>query len=185
MAVASSVGGSAGVVGSSVLVGGGPGVLVGGTSVEVAVGSDVSVGGSVVGGSGVSVGCGVCVGTVGVGVLDGGRVVGVNEGVRVVASGLGVNVGTGVEVGAGPSGRDSRVAVGLKRKPNNENGVDVVWTVDTARSVTAMVGVGLEPSLPVTGITIGLGIISPIILAARATAVLFILPYDRSWVLRA
>lgn len=139
-------------------------------------------------GSGVSVGT-VGVGTVGVGVLD-GRVVGVNEGTRVnvglgVEVGLGVNVGTGVEVGAGPSGRDSRVAVGLKRKPNNENGVDVVWTVDTARSVTAMVGVGLEPSLPVTGITIGLGIISPIILAARATAVLFILPYDRSWVLRA
>lgn len=119
-----------------------------------------------------------------------GRVVGVREGVRVdvglgVELGLGVLVGTGVEVGVGPSGRVSRVAVGLNRKPNNEKGVDVFWTVDTTRSVTAMVGVGPDPSLPVTGITIGLGIISPMILAARATAVLFMLPNDTSWVLRA
>ena len=122
-------------------------------------------------GSGVSVGT-VGVGTVGVGVLVGGRVVGVSEGIRV-------------EVGSGSSGRGSRVAVGLNRKPRSENGVDVLSTVDTARSVTTTVGVGLDPSLPVTGITIGLGIISPMILPARATAVLFMLPYDRSWVLRA
>ena len=128
------------------------------------------------GGSGVRVGVEVLVKV--------GRVVGVNEGIRVEV-GLGVNVGAAVEVGVGPSGRVSRVAVGLNRKPSSENGVDVLSTVDTARSVTTTVGVGPDPSLPVTGITIGLGIISPMILAARATAVLFILPYDRSWVLRA
>lgn len=117
-------------------------------------------------------------------------VVGVNEGIRVdvglgVEVGLGVNVGAAVEVDVGPSGRGSRVAVGLNRKPSSENGVDVLSTVDTARSVTTTVGVGLDPSLPVTGITIGLGTISPMILPARATAVLFMLPYDRSWVVRA
>lgn len=90
-----------------------------------------------------------------------------------------------MEVDVGPSGRGSRVAVGLNRKPSSENGVDVLSTVDTARSVTTTVGVGLDPSLPVTGITIGLGTISPMILPARATAVLFMLPYDRSWVVRA
>ncbi|HEX5840340.1 MAG TPA: hypothetical protein VFY26_21050 [Anaerolineales bacterium] len=159
------------------------GSTVGVSGVFDSVGSGVN---GVAVGSGASVGT-VGVGTVSVGVLDGIRVdvgLGVEVGLSVEV-GIGVNVGTGVEVGAGPSGRDSRVAVGLNRKPNNDNGVGVVWTVDTARSVTATIGVGLDPSLPVTGITIGLGIISPMILAARATAVLFMLPYDRSWVLRA
>jgi hypothetical protein len=154
------------------------------SSVGTSVGGVTSVGTSVVGvisvGSGVSDGT-VGVGTVGLGVLDGVRV-DVGLGVEV---GLGVNVGAAVEVGVGPSGRVSRVAVGLNRKPSSENGVEVLSTVDTARSVTATVGVGPDPSLPVTGITIGLGIMSPMIFPARATAVLFMLPYDRSWVLRA
>lgn len=170
-------------------MGGRPGVLLSSGVEEGSGGSGVLVGSSVfVGvGSRVSVGSVVGEGSVGVGVLVAIRVdvgLGVDVGLSVDV-GIGVKVGTGVEVGAGPSGRDSRVAVGLNRKPSSENGVDVFWTVDTARSVTATVGVGLDPSLPVTGITIGLGIISPMILAARATAVLFILPYDRSWVLRA
>jgi hypothetical protein len=91
---------------------------------------------------------------------------------------LGVKDGTGVEVEVGSSRRGSRVKVGSIRKPNMEKGVAVVCTVETDRSVTTTTAVGEETWLPVTGNTIGLGTISPRKLAARATAVLFILVYD-------
>jgi hypothetical protein len=96
-----------------------------------------------------------------------------------------VCVGTLVDVWVG-SILCSRVGVGSKRKENRENGVVVAWAVVIARRVTAMVGSGVaDSSLPVTGMTMGLGASPPNIFAARAIAVLFMFEKDRSCVARA
>ena len=116
---------------------------------------------------------------------DGGGVL-----VFVIVGGTSVNVGlkvrVGVGVGLGESFRRSRVWVGWKMNEKMEEGVFDSDPDETTRSVTAIVGdeKGMGVEFPVTGMTMGLGIISATISKARAAAVLFMLAKDWSSVLR-
>ena len=76
--------------------------------------------------------------------------------------------------------RGSRVGVGWKKNENREKGV-VSVIAETTRRVTAIVGevTGMGVEFPVTGMTMGLGIMSETISNARAAAVLFMLAKDK------
>lgn len=165
------------------------GVSVIGTSVGVGsvavgcVGSPVSDGTGV---SGVAVGCSsVAVGSGGVGVAER-----VGLGVRVrlavwvglIVGGMVVGGGT-VQVAVGPSERRTRVAVEVQADNKVEVGVSDGGGVYAARNVAVEGAVGVVVA-PVTGRRIGVGMYSAIISNARAAAVLFMLAYEPSWVLR-
>jgi hypothetical protein len=97
---------------------------------------------------------------------------------------MGVRVGTWVAVWVGGSTRGSRVRVGSKKSENREKGVVVVSiSPETTRRVTTIVGeesgIGMGVEFPVTGMTMGLGIMSETISNASAAAVLFISAKDR------
>jgi hypothetical protein len=70
--------------------------------------------------------------------------------------------------------------VGWKKNEKMEAGVADSDPDKTARSVTTIVGdeEGMGVEFPVTGMTMGLGIISATISKARAAAVLFMLAKD-------
>lgn len=148
----------------------------------VGLGVGVGCGGLVGSGIGVFVGCGGLVGSKAVGV-DG---TGVNDDGTGVAVGC-TPVGGFIVVEAGPSGF-FWVAVGGNKYVSRENGVGVFPNVETTFNVTAAASVGVGVPLPVTGMRMGpegLGTSLSSICLARATAVLFMLAKDKSWVLRA
>jgi hypothetical protein len=91
-----------------------------------------------------------------------------------------------MRVAVGSSSRRSRDWVGWKKNEKIEEGVADSDPDVTTRSVTTIVGEeeGMGVEFPVTGMTMGLGIISATISKARAAAVLFMLAKDWSSVLR-
>lgn len=147
------------------------------SGVSVSVGINVAVGGR-----GVSVSVGTGVGVIGVSVAVGEGFVAVNVGRGVlVLVGGDVDVHTGVAVAGLRSRVDVKVkktVIGVKVEVGNGGRVKVKAAV----AVIVTDGVAVNP---VTGMsTMGEGMYSPIISMASAAAVLFILTYERSSVLR-